>query len=233
MTDFINMKGFDMKIFVKTKELKNVKPRDIRNLLGSIVDNEFKDEVMWHKRKPPKIIYAKPYKKGFEIINYINDYRLMHHILKKLESIKNNIFLGGKKIKIEDIELKSEDFTIPQPGLYFYQTRTPIILSTNPVEYKIVYATNTQNKKDLIKYIQHRIIHSTKLFAKEYFNIDLDYLDDLNLIIQENDIRLVDYKEGLKKYQAVYLKLASNYSLPRFVGYKIGLGWGELKEKNI
>ena len=89
-----------MKLFVKVKnELNGLLPRDIRDLTGSIVNEEYKDDVLWHKHKPPKLIFAKPVKKGFEIINYTNDYNLLLHIKDKLENIKSF------NLKITDLKL--------------------------------------------------------------------------------------------------------------------------------
>jgi len=215
-----------MKLVVQTdKIIKELKPRDIRNFIGSIVDETFKDEVLWHKKMPPELIYVKPFKYGFEIVSWKNRMDLLHHIHEKL--IDKHINIKGIKANIKKSFFKEEGLTIPQKGLYFYKSRTPIILSTNPVEYKIVYACNTKNQDDLIKYIKKRIKYSIIYNAKYYFNLNLN-LDDLNLIIEKQDIRLVEYKTGIKNFQAVFIKMASNYSLPRFVGYKIGLGWGEL-----
>ena len=223
-----------MKLIVKTdNEIKKLKPRDIRNLIGSIVEEQYKDLVLWHKHEPSELIYAKPYKLGFEIVSWKNNIKLLKHIEEKLQNKK--LHFGEIEAKVKKVWYKDENLTIPQQGLFFYYTRTPIILSTNPVEYKIVYATNQkEDKNDLIKYIKHRIKYDVVYKLKHYYGIDVsNSLKDLNLIIQKEDIKLVDYKEGEKKLQAAFLKFASNYSLPRFIGYKTGLGWGELVNLKI
>ena len=218
-----------MKLIVKTdKEVKKLRPRDIRNFIGSIVDEEYKDVVLWHKHLPPELVFVKPFKFGFEIVSWSNNTEVLNHIADKLQQKDLKLNIKDINTKIEKVWFKNEEFTIPQKGLYFYKTRTPMILAVNPVEYKIVYACNTKdNKDDLLKYIKHRIETNIKHQAKHYFNMDID-LDDLNLIIQNEDIRLVSYKEDSKKFQAAYLTFASNYSLPRFIGYSIGMGWGEI-----
>ena len=223
-----------MKLIVKTnKEIKSLKPRDIRKLVGSIVDEKYKDLVLWHKHKPSELIYVKPYKLGFELVSWKNNVELLKHIEEKLQN--RELYFEAVKAKIKKVWYKDEVLTIPQQGLFFYYTRTPIILSTNPVEYKIVYATNQkEDKSDLIKYIKHRIKYDVVYKIKHYYGIDVsNIIKDLNLIIQQENIRLVNYKEGEKKMQAAFLKFASNYSLPRFVGYKTGLGWGELVNLKI
>jgi len=157
--------------------------------------------------------------------------QLLNHIAEKLKD--KEISIKNIKAKIEKVWFKNEEFIIPQKGLCFYETRTPVILSTNNTEFKIVYAINTNNNiEEMKKFIEYRIKKDIEYKAKEYFNLDLD-LKDLNLIIQNENIRLVEYKEGLKKFQAVFMKFASNYSLPRFIGYKTGLGWGEIINKRV
>jgi len=221
-----------MKLIVKTdKEIKLLRPRDIRNFIGAISDKDYKEDVFWHKNLPPKLTYVKPFKLGFEIVNYDNSINVINHIAEKLEELKEKkelIYLKGIETKIKKVWFKAEEFIIPQKGLYFYKTRTPVRLSDNPTEYKIVYACNNKSdRSDLIKYITRRIKNDIEYKAKYYFNIDLD-LSDLNLIIQDEEVKMVEYKKGLKDFQAVYMSFASNYSLPRFVGYGTGLGWGEL-----
>lgn len=221
-----------MKIIVKTdKEVKSLLPRDIRNFIGSIVDTKYKDIVLWHKHTPPELIFVKPFKLGFEIVSWKNNLEVLNHIAEKLED--KELHINGINAKIKKVWFKPDEFIIPQKGLYFYSTRTPVLLSSNPVEYKIVYACNNkEDKSDLMRYIKHRIKTDIEYKAKYYFNLDLD-LSDLNLIIQDEELRLIEYKENEKKKQAAFMKFASNYSLPRFVGYSIGMGWGELIPQKI
>jgi hypothetical protein len=213
-------------------EINGLLPKDIRKYIGAIVPNEIKEEVLWHKNKPPKIIYAKPYKKYFEIINYTNDKRLIYLIkesLKKYPVLK----MKGNETVIKDIKELPEEFNIPERGLYLYQTRTPIILSVNPVEYKIVYATNIQNPNDLEKYIKHRIKSDIEYKLYEYFGIKYTF-DDFEMIINKKDIKLLSvYDIDKKKKQGAYITFSTNYSLPRFVGYATGFGFGELTEINF
>lgn len=224
-----------MKLLIKTDtdKIYDIKPKDIRRYIGNIVDKQYEDKVLWHERKPPAIIYPKTFKGGFEIVNYTGDRKLMYHIWEKIEK-NREIKLNGISCKVVKVRDKEEEYEIPKKGLYFYKTRTPIILSANPIEYKIVYATATkEDLSDFNNYVKYRIINDIKYKLKHYFDIDFNKLDDLNLIIKKEDIRLVEVKEGEKKRQAVWLTFASNYSLPRFVGYANGLGWGELIMQKI
>jgi len=218
-----------MKLKVYTdKNIKNLRPIDIRKIIGSITDDKYIDLVLWHKHTPPEVLYSKPLNNSFEIINYTNNLELLTHIKEKLQNIE--LFKQAKVIKTE---ILPEDYIIPQKGLYVYETRTPIILSINPVEYKIIYAINQNNNlEDLRKYLTSKFIKDINHKLKHYFNTSIK-IDDLNLILQDKRIRLVEVKDDEKKRQAIFLKFASNYKLPRFVSYSNGLGWGELIEKQI
>ena len=83
-----------MKIVVKLKDAGGFKPRDVRNYVGSIVDEKYKDLAMWHKNATPELIYVKPFKESFEIISNKNDISLMSHIAEKIEDHPN--FYGKK-----------------------------------------------------------------------------------------------------------------------------------------
>jgi len=218
-----------MKIIVETTKLKDLLPKDIRRYIGDIVDVEYKDKVLWHKRDVPELFYVKPYKNGFEIINYKNNMTLLKHIKEKLlEYPKLN--LKGIKASIKDVLIKEEDYLIPQRQLSFYWIRTPIVIATNNTEFKLVYAINkNNNQKDFLKYLHRRFKSDLSYKLKKIHNIDMQF-DDLELMFDEQALRLVEVKEGVKKYPAIFGKFACNYRLPRFISYKNGLGFGEIIE---
>ena len=218
-----------MKLVIKTTKLKNLLPRDIRRYIGDIVDVEYKELVLWHKRDLPELIYVKPYKNGFEIISYKNNVKLLIHIKNKLlEYPKINI--KGIKSSIQKVFLQEEDYLIPQRQLSFYVIRTPIVIATNNTEFKLVYAINkNNNQKDFLKYLHRHFKNDLQYKLKKIHNIDMNF-DDLELMFDEKALRLVEVKEGIKKFPAIFGKFACNYKLPRFIGYKNGLGFGEIRE---
>ena len=217
-----------MKIVVKLKDAGGFKPRDVRNYVGSIVDEKYKDLAMWHKNATPELIYVKPFRESFEIISNKNDISLMSHIAEKIEDHPN--FYGKK---IERVWLKNEQFNFPQRGLTTYTTRTPIIIGTNEKEIGISFACKVKNNmEDLTRYIAHRIKSDAEYQIKNWFGLDLK-IDDFSIISISNLKQLfLDYKDGVK-VPAVTMDFVSNFRLPRFVGYKIGLGWGEIIEKEV
>ena len=217
-----------MKIVAMVGDCGGFKPRDVRNYVGSIVDENFKDLAMWHKHTTPELIYVKPFKNSFEIISVKNDISIISHIADKIE--KNRDFYGKK---IEKVFLKNEQFLFPQRGLTFYSTRTPIIIGNNEKEIGISFACKVKNNmEDLTRYIAHRIKSDAEYQIKNWFGLDLK-IDDFSIISISNLKQLfLDYKDGVK-VPAVTMDFISNFRLPRFVGYKIGLGWGEIIEKGV
>ena len=217
-----------MKIVAMVGDCGGFKPRDVRNYVGAIVDENFKDLAMWHKHTTPELIYVKPFKNSFEIISVKNDISIISHIADKIE--KNRDFYGKK---IEKVFLKNEQFLFPQRGLTFYSTRTPIIIGNNEKEIGISFACKVKNNmEDLTRYIAHRIKSDAEYQIKNWFGLDLK-IDDFSIISISNLKQLfLDYKDGVK-VPAVTMDFVSNFRLPRFVGYKIGLGWGEIIEKEV
>ena len=218
-----------MKLIIKTTKLKNLLPGDIRRYIGDIVDVEYKDKVLWHKRDLPELFYAKPYKDGFEIVSYKNNLKLLNHIKDKLLEYPK-IDLKDIKATIKDVFIKEEDYPIPQKQLSFYVIRTPVILAVNNTEFKLVYTIDkNNNEKDFLKFLHRRFKSDLSYKLKKIYNVNMEF-DDLELMFDEKVLRLVEVKEGAKKFPALFGKFACNYKLPRFISYKNGLGFGEIIE---
>ena len=215
-----------MKVIVGTKQEipKSVLPRDVRNYVGSIVDDRYKDFFMWHEHKQPPVIYAKPFRKGFEIIFYFNDFDAITHLMEKIKENRN--FYG---VEISKVWSKEESLIPPikttEP--ITYTTRSPLIVGTNPVEWGIT--NNIKNDKEKLKeYLIYKIKDTISHQLKEYIGIEVD-LKDVQITVQECKFFFQKYKES--SYPAFTATFESNYQLPRFVGYKIGLGYGEIYKK--
>lgn len=217
-----------MKIIVGTKQEipKSILPRDVRNYVGSIVDEEYKDFFMWHEHKQPPVIYIKPYKKGFEIVFYFNDFKAINHLINKIKENRN--FYG---IEINNVWSKEESLIPPIKLLepIIYTTRTPLIVGVNSIEWGI---TNNikDNEEKLKDYLVYKIKDSIAHQLKEYIGVDID-TKDIKIDIKDYRFFYYNYKNSF--YPAFNTSFESNYQLPRFVGYKIGLGFGEIFKKNI
>ena len=213
-----------MKVIVGTKQKipKTILPRDVRNYVGSIVNEKYKDFFMWHQHKQPPLVYVKPFKKGFEIVFYYNNFEAIFHLIEKIKNNRN--FYG---IDIKKVWTKEEGFVPPLKvtNPITYITRTPIIVGTNPTEWGIVHGVKDDEKK-LKDYFVYKIKDTISHQLKEYGSINVD-LKDVEIDIGEYKFFFQKYKED-KFFPAFFATFKSNYQLPRFVGYKIGLGFGEI-----
>lgn len=149
------------------------------------------------------------------------------------EIVGKRMYIGNEEVKIDRILWKEEEYQIPQRELCMYKTRTPIILSVNQIEHKIMH--NLQKNKTVAPYLKQKIIDMTTMQMKQFFNYTPE-LDDLEIkIIEIEHITVSPHKhKGEDVYfQGVYATFISNYKLPRFLGYQTGLGYGEIVSKNF
>ncbi len=214
-----------MKLSVKIKNLGDtgVLPREVRNYVGSIIDEKFIPKAMWHQRSSSPVIYPKVHKDSFEIVNYTNDIELMQHIKYRIDTHRN--FYGNE---IDDVKFINEQYNVPQRGDMIYISRTPMIIGINPFELKLLDCrTDSEHFK---RYINARINDDVRYQIKNYLNLDIEF--DIKITPIEVKRIGVQYKEDAR-YPAVIMKFHSSHSLPRFLGYKTGLGWGEIIKAKI
>ena len=224
-----------MKIKVTlSNNLSGFDSRDIRNFIGSIADEKDKDFVMYHGNGLSPVIYSKPYRNIFEItfaksneksINVIGD------LANKLNS--GNFLCYGEKINKVDVSYDNYLSFEDKKEMVFYKSRTPFVLGVNNTEYKILFnVSQKSDKTDFMKYLKRRIIDSVIFQAKEYLNneLPLDLLDKIEIYFQNQNNQFVfkniKYKD--KILPVMYLSFISNYRLPEFLGYKMGLGFGQI-----
>ena len=224
-----------MKIKVTlSNNLSGFDSRDIRNFIGSIANEKDKDFVMYHGNGLSPVIYSKPYRNIFEItfaksdeqsINVIGD------LANKLNS--GNFLCYGERINKVDVSYDNYLSFEDKKEMVFYKSRTPFVLGVNNTEYKILFnVSQKSDKTDFIKYLKRRIIDSVIFQAKEYLNseLPLDLLDKIEIYFQNQNNQFVfkniKYKD--KILPVMYLSFISNYRLPEFLGYKMGLGFGQI-----
>lgn len=198
----------------------------------------------------PSVIYASPYKDAIYIyglgdngsiaINSIFKNVLMNQTLK----IKNDIY----KIKgIPTIESNIDLLPYNNGSINTYTTLTPINIF-NQVSHKVFKAilhrhfpdgkfdkSKEQNvnsfyddiKKEANIQIKDSIANTVSTILKK----EKSYFEFIkNIEIEWEDIQLVfnHYHSQEKKMPMVIGKFRSNFVLPRFIGYKIGKGFGEI-----
>jgi len=225
-----------MKLVVKLKEpIPNLTPRHVRDFLASLNRKaEYNDIILWHKHIPPELIFTAPTQKGyFEIINYRNNVEMMEYF-KKIMSGKELITECGSS-RVEKVMLRNENFILPQLnlGIAVYTTRTPIIIASNTEEINEIRKIENDKEK-LRRFLKQFILDSIAHTAKFYmgYEIPKSTLKEMAVDVSEIKYFYVPYpKKEVKLYfPSVRCRIISNFLLPRFVGYRIGYGFGELME---
>jgi len=212
----------------KSFDNKKVKPRDIRNIMMSALKDEATASKISNKKKKEHtqstFVYPKPRPRSFEIVSYTNDLDALAEL--ELALVGKTINLAGKDVLITDAKWENEQYESLKQELSMYKTRTPIVITSNPVEHKLVYNLSRKDDDSLEKYIIQKIKEMIQIQVKEFFNKEIS-LDDLMIKITEFNKVTVDVAKG-RYEQAVYMSFMSNYRLPRFLGFKNGLGFGEI-----
>jgi hypothetical protein len=235
------LKEKEMKlVFILDKPFiqNSVMPRDIRNLVGSLVKDEVLKNKLMNKDKEGNeqsvFIYPKPRPKTFEVLSYLSDIKALVAVENAL--VGESITINGNKVKIESCMWKEEEFVMPIKELNLYTTRTPIVVSINSVEHKMAhFVQNSKDDTKVAELLRKRILGLTKLQMKQHFKHDVSF-DDLEIKIMNWNMRTVtpNRKERPDIYhQALYVDFVSNYTLPRFLGYQSGLGYGEILNTNF
>ena len=223
-----------MKLVVKLeKPIEWLSPRDVRDFLASVnKKNQYVEKILWHKHIPPELIYRKPTKDYLEIINYANDIEMMGYF--KNIVIGKEIYNNQGKSKIKHASLKTENFEIPKPlapCFAVYKTRTPIIIASNSSEIERIRKIE-EDEKALKAFLREFIIDSIFHQTKYYLGIEIPEKYKKQISIDVIDVKYfyVPYpkKETKLNFPSIRCKVISNFLLPRFIGYRIGYGFGEL-----
>ena len=216
-----------------SNDLSTFNPRDVRNFIGSIADEKDKDFVMHHGQGLSPVIYANPYRNKFEIIFAKSDDRSLCIMNDLANKLKSGIRFYGDKIN--NVEASYDDYMSlgeDKKEIVFYKSKTPFVLAVNDTEYKILFnVSKNKDKSDFIKFLKRRIKESILFQAKEFLNgnFSLDLLKKIEIYFQNDDkhflFKNIKYKDRI--LPVMYLSFITNYRLPEFLGYKIGLGFGQ------
>lgn len=227
-----------MKLVVTYKKpLDGIKytPHDIRNLLGSLTKEipEVNKVIMWHERKQSPIIYSIPNYRGFAIITYL-DTPEIHHVFEVLKTKLQEfatITMKGANVAIKEVFIAKFRYTDFRDGLYERKIRTPLVLGSSKWEYKRARELSKDGKVDmeeLKRFTVDTIKESIKFQNRDWFNKEDFEVEDLMLIFKDLEYVVIEYKPK-EFYAAVRGVIICNKRLPDFLGYKCGMGYGELQ----
>lgn len=209
-------------------------PRDIRNYINSVIPNDYKelkDFFAWHEHSTSPVIYTMPNRKSFAIISY--DKRANKYFTQLQEFIYNSSSLSFKNGIINNIKecfTAKYNYTRFEHGVIERKMRTPLVIASSKEDYakaRELSSGDSIDIKALEDLTRDAILQSLIKTNKDWFDRELDFVEDILLLFKDLEYHPIKYKEN-QWYPAVRATIISNLELPDFIGYKIGLGYGEL-----
>lgn len=204
-------------------------PRDVRNYIGAIVDEQYKDLFMHHERTTSPIVYSKPEKNTIVIYSFLeSNADALRHAAQKVVS-HPVINLNGSTSTVTSVEIKEARYSSFAKGMYEYETRSPIIVGTlksHKMDFSKMYQEG--DTLGLVEFTRNAIIEAIEVNTRHWFGEGVDLGESL-MIIPKSGFKThrLRYNEA-QAFPAVTMRFVSNIQLPTFIGYKIGLGYGEL-----
>ena len=207
-------------------------PRDIRNYIGSISSEEDKEYTMWHKREIPHMIYTMPNRKGFAIISFIDDEFTKKLFARMLENIKSNnelSFQKGKiKTKVKEAFIIKYGYKDLIPQFEERRLKTPMLMRQFQRAKAITMNVKDIDVLELERLVTDEVKESIRYMNREWLGREID-LDDLMLVYKDLKYTVIKYKDD-QYFPAVYGTIISNKRLPDYIGYNVGMGYGELEQ---
>lgn len=222
------------------KSVINIKSEDFRKFILAVSkDSIYYKKISFHLTKDefnnkniskiPYILYGFPKSKSFYIYAYNNDIIVLEDIIKHLHLF---FYFNSQKYKIIDIKLQSIDvIPISYEKNISYKTISPILLFTNNRRKWLdgVIINESKNNLDnvLKEKIQTLIIQNVRYQMQQLFS-DKSYKNFDNILVEWLEFKLIKLTIKNKLEYGVVGKFNSNYKLPKFIGHKIGFGYGEI-----
>ena len=227
-------KGSNLKKIIvefKNKSNEELSSRDIRNLVGAIVDEEYKDIFMWHKHKFPPFLYQKPRKNSFALYTYKDEElkKEIEHVVGKLATL-GSFTISGKTFAIDSVRVRDGFSITLNGGFYKYITRTPVIVGIR-LDDRLKEALQSDDADLHNEYMSDAIGDCLRQQILDWHDVEVD-LSELEITVTKPNLYKYEYVEsdGRKKYFTAFRgEFLSNMMLPEFIGYKIGLGYGCIK----
>ncbi len=239
---------YSLQIVVKEKT-KNIASSDFRRLILTLTDgfpNEIKLKINFHindeafqtknPRKIPYLLFAKPFENSFQIFAYGD---IGAEILEKIKEIfPDDFYLKKQKFTVKKLLLNEPESIMPKSSAkeIYYKTKTPIMLFRNKrrkVFDGIVHHNEDFAKRDIefqkavndliIKNLRYQL--KTLVKDKEY-----QFLDDIKLDWQEFKVIKIQNRNSFEPVVVGQFRIS--WELPRFIGQRIGDGFGEIIKLN-
>jgi hypothetical protein len=239
---------YSLQVIVKEK-IQKITSSDFRRFILAITDgftDELKSKINFHitdesfkstnQRKIPYLLFAKPNDKSFRLFAY-GEVGL--EILEKIKEIyPNEFYLKEQKFTVQKLVLNEPESIMPKSSAksIYYKTKTPIMLFRNQrrkVFDGIVHHNEDFAKRDIefqkavndliIKNLRYQL--KTLVKDKEY-----QFLDDIKLDWQEFKVIKIQNRNSFEPVVVGQFRIS--WELPRFIGQRIGDGFGEIVKVN-
>lgn len=206
--------------------------------------------INYELHKLPSVIYASPYNDTISIYGLGDNGAIAINsifknvLLNKTIKIKNDIY---KVVGIPTIESSIDFLPYNNGRLNTFTTLTPINIFNryNHKVFKSILCKHFKDGKfdikntiainnfykDIKKYALEQIRDSIRFSVSNLLKKDKSHFKFIdNIEIEWEDIHIVfhHYHSQEKKMPMIVGKFRSNFVLPKFIGYKIGKGFGEL-----
>ena len=235
---------YSLQVIVKEK-IQKITSSDFRRFILAITDgftDELKSKINFHisdedfkstnQRKIPYLLFAKPNDNSFRLFAY-GEVGL--EILEKIKEIfPDSFYLKEQKFIVQKLVLNEPESIMPKSSAksIHYKTKTPIMLFRNQrrkVFDGIVHHNEDFAKRDIefqkavkdlmIKNLRYQL--KTLVKDKEY-----QFLDDIKLDWQEFKVIKIQNRNNFEPVVVGQFRIS--WELPRFIGQRIGDGFGEL-----
>ena len=235
---------YSLQIYVKEK-VQKITSSDVRRFILALADDfedELKSKINFHisdkdflsnmQRKIPYLLFAKLTGDSFSLFAYGE---IGLEILEKIKEVFPNIFyLKKQKFTLKKLIINEPESIMPKSSAkeVHYKTKTPIMLFRN--KRRKVFDGILHHNEDLVKrdiefqkavndLIIKNLRYQLKTLVKDK---EYGFLDDIKLDWQEFKIIKIQNRDSFEP--VVVGEFSTPWELPRFIGQRIGDGFGEL-----
>lgn len=191
----------------------------------------------------PDVIYQKPFNNKTNIFFKKNSKasKLYSKLLAYL--FKNPIVINEIEYKLQDFSQIREVTIMPSKHTseIHYSCITPLLLFAHPKKYPMFYTLQKkyEHNKPLMKeklqeMAKSLMISNLKWQVQQLVKYrKLDMFDNIDIKWENFDVKFISYHKGELKTPAIFGSFTSSYELPRFIGEKIGKGFGQINKKYL
>lgn len=209
-------------------EINGTHGRALRGAMATLASDKHITQILHHQHGVSPIIYTKSVKNVMELYLTHDDGLLENEVLNIILHPKFN--LNGIKLIKSTIHLLQKDIfeTNKTNSLIKYSLRTPVIYAAVSKDIKYVDKLRFNDPTKLESFAVEKIRESINQRLRELGKPTHD-LSDMKITFEDIKLFACKFKQN-ELYPAFFSRyLYSNYQLPLFLGYKIGVGYGQVR----